>query len=240
MRQVIILFALLASLSVSAQDFQIIRGNCLPDLEDGTHRAPGRRVLPAINKQWDATKTYKQAVILIEFDELTPDDPSDDTKFSMENPAEYYNKLFNEKGFNERQGPGCVADYYRDQSGGSFNLSFDVYGPVTVHQKAQPYASPDEKTRNYGREVFIEATNKILKVNPDIDWAQYDWNGNSDVNQVIYVYAGYGGNQGQLKQKDGTKKVVMDIYGQIPLLLAQSKLTTIKAFLITHQVVNFG
>lgn len=199
MRQVILLFVLLASLSLSAQeDFQIVKGNCLPDLEGGSHRASGRHKLPAINKQWDATKTYKQAVVLIEFDELTPEDPSDDTKFYKENAAEYYNRLFNEEGFTERHSKGSIADYFRVQSGGLFNLGFDVYGPVTVHQKAQPYASPDEKTRNYGRDVFVEAANKVIAANPDIDWKQYDWNGDGYVNQVIFVYAGFAGNGGEV------------------------------------------
>ena len=105
--------------------------------------------------------------------------------------------MFNEPGFSERHSKGCVADYYREQSGGLLNLSFDVYGPITVHQKAQPYDAPDDKTRNYGRASFIEATNKVIDANPDINWKQYDWNGDGYVNQVIYVYACYSGNTGQ-------------------------------------------
>ena len=152
--------------------------------------------MPAINDQWDATRVYKQAVILIEFDELT-DETSDDTKFSKENPAEYYDRLFNEPGFSERHSKGCIADYYREQSGGLLNLSFDVYGPITVHQKAQPYDEPDARTRNYGRESFVEATKKVIDATPDINWKQYDWNGDGYVNQIIYVYACYSGNTGQ-------------------------------------------
>jgi M6 family metalloprotease-like protein len=138
---------------------------------------------------------YKQAVILIEFDELT-DETSDDTKFSKENPAEYYDRLFNEPGFSERHSKGCVADYYREQSGGLLNLSFDVYGPITVHQKAQPYDEPDARTRNYDRESFVEATKKVIDATPDINWKQYDWNGDGYVNQLLILFPGKGQNDG--------------------------------------------
>jgi hypothetical protein len=57
-----------------------------------------------------------------------------DLDFSMDNPAAYYDRLFNEKGFNEGMGPGCVADYFRDQSAGRLNLVFDIYGPVKIYK----------------------------------------------------------------------------------------------------------
>ena len=204
MRKIIaILLIAFLPLCLSAQEekFEVLQGDCLPTglpQHSYAHSSPllSSRRLPAINDQWDATRVYKQAVILIEFDELT-DETSDDTKFSKENPAEYYDRLFNEPGFSERHSKGCIADYYREQSGGLLNLSFDVYGPITVHQKAQPYDEPDARTRNYGRESFVEATKKVIDATPDINWKQYDWNGDGYVNQIIYVYACYSGNTGQ-------------------------------------------
>ena len=78
---------------------------------------------------WDASRIYKQMVILVEFSDFS---------FNREDPREVYDKIFNEPGYNERDGAGCVADYFREQSGGLFNLQFDVYGPVKVSSKAQP------------------------------------------------------------------------------------------------------
>ena len=204
MRKIIaILLIAFLPLCLSAQEekFEVLQGDCLPtglpqqsyarlSEQSAMHR------LPSIINEWDANKVYKQAVILIEFDELT-DDTSDDTKFTTENPAEYYNRLFNEPGYSERYSKGCIADYFREQSGGLLNLSFDVYGPIKVHQKAQPYDEPDARTRNYGRESFVEATKKVIDATPDINWKQYDWNGDGYVNQIIYVYACYSGNTGQ-------------------------------------------
>ncbi|MBP5338629.1 MAG: M6 family metalloprotease domain-containing protein [Prevotella sp.] len=187
------LFSLAPSES-SAQELRIIRGGCTPHLSDadttaaaGRHQMPRRLSTP--NTQWDAEKVYRQAVILVSFS---------DKDFSMENPTAFYDSLFNYPGFNKRKGPGCVAEYLRQQSGGLFNTQFDVYGPIKVSTKAQPYSNPTSNTRNYGKDVFIEATNKVID-SLEVDFSPYDWNGNNNINQVIYVYAGYSGNQSSTK-----------------------------------------
>ena len=187
MRKIILALSLMVGMSATAQDFQIVKGNCLPDLESGTNRAPGRYKLPAINSEWDATKTYHQLVVLLEFV---------DEQFHCENPQEYYDKMLNEPGYNQGAGAGCMADYFREQSNGLFNLQFDVYGPYAVSQKAQPYDNPTENTRNYGAVSMKEATQKFLDANPSIDFSQYDWNGDGKVNQVVFINAGVPGNVG--------------------------------------------
>ncbi|MBR1546736.1 MAG: M6 family metalloprotease domain-containing protein [Prevotella sp.] len=173
------------------EEFVVVKGDCLPGLSDNispshsTGRAP--RTLPPPTTDWDASRTYKQMVILFSFS---------DVNFTMENPKEYYQRLFNEEGYNERNGKGCVADYFREQSGGLLNMQFDVYGPVQVSGKAQPYDKPTSSTRNYGTSSMQEATQVILDENPTVDYSQYDWNGDGRIEQVIYVYAGTPGNLG--------------------------------------------
>ena len=181
--------------SMAQEEFSIVRGHCLPDLEEGspTHRAAR---LPAISNKWDADRTYHQLVILVSFR---------DTDFSLDHPMEYYDRLFNEPGFNEekRNASGCVADYFRAQSYGLFNLKFDVYGPIKVDTLAQPYNNPTEKTKNFGGAIFHRATLQLLDSLAagvydndgwDGDFDKYDWNNNGSINQVIYVYAGVPGN----------------------------------------------
>ena len=41
-----------------------------------------------------------------------------------------------------------------------------------------------------------EAVRKMIADNPTWDFKQYDWNGDNWIDQVIYIFAGYGGNQG--------------------------------------------
>ena len=168
------------------------RGDCTPLFgEDSVSAARGLapRRLPTLYTNWDANRIYQQAVILVSFT---------DCDFSMQNPHEFYDSLFNYPGFNKRQGPGCIADYYREQSGGLFNPQFDVYGPIKVSSKAQPYEKPDENTRHYASDAFAEATQKVID-SLQVDFSPYDWNSDGKVNQVIFVAAGYTGNQSATK-----------------------------------------
>ena len=185
---------LLMPLSGHAQrEFTLLHGDCLPDCSDevaSAHRA-GRMNLPTPKTNWNPDKTYRQLVILVEFADLS---------FSYASDAHtFYNKMFNESGYNDDKGPGCVADYYRDQSNGMLNLQFDVYGPVKVSSSSQPYANPTKDTKNYGRDAFIEATKKVIADNPGIDFSVYDWNGDKYIEQVVYVYAGVPGNMTSTK-----------------------------------------
>ncbi len=191
MRKIAFLLLLLlpfARASVFAQ-FEIVRGDCTPDVSGQTAAARGQAVrrLPAINTNWDENRIYRQLVILMSFS---------DTEFQMEQPQEAYDAMFNENGYHQRNGAGCVADYFRDQSNGLLNLQFDVFGPFNVGTKAQPYDNPTDNTKNYGKSQMAVATRLMLEQNPDIDYSVYDWNGDRTIEQVIIVYAGLSGNTG--------------------------------------------
>lgn len=135
-----------------------------------------------VRNEWNASHTYRQMVVLVSFS---------DCDFKMEDPKATYDAIFNQKGYNQRDGAGCVADYFRDQSNGLFNLHFDVYGPIKVNAKAKTgYNSQD-----FRESVFEEAMRNLISQQPDIDYSPYDWNNNGYVNQVVFVYAGYAGNQ---------------------------------------------
>ena len=194
MRQVgtIALLSLLLTLlpqRLSAQGSGVVRGDCTPEVTADLSLTRGlRRNLPAMNQTWDSTRVYHQMVILISFL---------DVDFQMEDPQAVYDSIFNYRGYNQRQGKGCVADYFRDQSDGLFNLSFDVFGPVRVDQVARLDSLANENTRNYGGTQFRKAASEVIAQHPDIDYTRYDWNGDQKIEQVIYVYAGLCGNQGK-------------------------------------------
>ena len=132
-------------------------------------------------KDWDASRIYRQLVILVEFSDST---------FTCANPHEYYNRLFNEQGYNEGVGPGCVADYFRDQSGGLCNLQFDITGPYRVSGKAKK-----KSTNSYGDDDILEAIKMLDADKPDMDCKPYDWDGDGMIDQVVFVFASYTGNQ---------------------------------------------
>ena len=143
-----------------------------------TRGASVHRSLSAPYTAWDANKTYRLPVILMSFA---------DRDFSADHDQAFYNDLFNKSGFNLGRGPGCVADYFRDQSLGQFNLVFDVVGPIKLTSNVK-----SNSDKNFGVSQIRES---IKKADEQLDFSDYDWDGNGKVLSVIFVYAGYGGNE---------------------------------------------
>ncbi len=136
---------------------------------------------------WDAGRVYHIPVLLVSFSDLA---------FTIEEPADFYNRIFNEQGYNEGYGPGCVADYFRDQSAGLFNAVFDIYGPIQVDKEAKNSENSD------GSKIFRLAMQKLISDNPDVDYSKYDWDGDNMAEALVIIYAGYGGNEDQPEAED--------------------------------------
>lgn len=180
------LFTLLPVCS-QAQEVRALRGNCTPTVlpEDGDAagaRGPMPRRLPSINRNiWDILPEKHSIVVLVEFN---------DQRFGMEDPRNYYERVFNEHGYNERNGLGCVADYFRDQSDGRCDITFDIYGPVTVDESAKMTGG------SYRAATFRKALQAVVDEEPEDSRMGdgCDWDNNGSAQQVVFVYAGLGGN----------------------------------------------
>ena len=129
-----------------------------------------------------STSNKRGLIILVEFQ---------NKQFREENDRVMFDRIANEKGFSERGFKGCVSDYFRDQSNGMLDLTFDVIGPVTINNDFEYYGKnvgPD----NYDAhpdEMIMEA---CLLVDDEVNFAEYDWNGDGYVEQVVVIYAGQG------------------------------------------------
>ena len=128
---------------------------------------------------WDDHKTYRIPVVLFSFA---------DCDFSWDDPREFYDRMFNEQGYNLGVGPGCVADYFRAQSNGLFNVQFDIIGPVKLSTKQKSSNNSENKG---GSQIYaaVKAADEL------VDFSVYDWDGKGSVHAVILIYAGYGGNE---------------------------------------------
>ncbi len=118
-------------------------------------------------------------MILVEFS---------DVKFSTPNPQQYFNRWLNEEGFSENSAPGSVRDYFINQSEGQFIPHFDVYGPVTMS-----YTRAKNSSSSNAYKVIHDAAGAIDSY---VDFADYDVNGDGDVDNVYVIIAGQAGNNG--------------------------------------------
>lgn len=102
-----------------------------------------------------------------------------------------YEKILNQDDYTDSSlgFVGSVSDYFKDQSNGQFNLKFDVAGPVMMPEGYATYGSDSPyKDANVG-EMLRYALNAI---DGDVDFTKYDWNGDGQVEQVFFIYAGLG------------------------------------------------
>ena len=114
-----------------------------------------------------------------------------DKSFQTGHDNALFNRIANEEGFSEGNFKGSMADYFKAQSRGKFELDFDVVGPVTVSKNASYYGQNDAQGNDkYPGEMVVEAVN--LAKEQITDWTPYDWDGDGYVDQVYVIYADKG------------------------------------------------
>lgn len=123
----------------------------------------------------------KGLVILVEFT---------DVKFKNSDSQTLFNRISNEAGYNEGYFQGSVKDYFLAQSRGQFELDFDVVGPVKLAHNMKYYGGNDANGSDlHPGEMVAEA---CKGVDSKVDFSNYDWDGDGEVDQVYVIYAGYG------------------------------------------------
>lgn len=139
--------------------------------------------------------TPKALVILLEFQ---------DVKFKSTSPAATFNHYLNaemgetapvadRKVFwtkEETTNYGSVREYFKHCSLGKFVPQFDVVGPVTLSQNSAYYG----KNRNeYDTDIHCDQMlgEACSLVDDQVDFSQYDTDGDGCVDLVYVIYAGY-------------------------------------------------
>ena len=131
------------------------------------------------------TGEKKGIIILVNF--------ADDVKFKEENDNAYFQLIANKKNFEDDYFYGSVHDYFLKQSEGKFSLTFDVAGPYTLEHEMAYYGANSGGNDVHPGEMVIEA---LDLADEDVDFSQYDWDGDGEVDQVFIVYAGKSENEG--------------------------------------------
>lgn len=184
----------------NAHWWQAADGACyVADGETGRHKAVGRQQLQAkagVRRAAMAKNTRAKAmrrlgergkdifrgkkrglIILAEFP---------DKKFSYDSPKALYNRIANEEAYSDHGFNGSIRDYFLEQSGGVFTLDFDVAGPVMMSHNYSYYGQDGEAN---APEMIKEACKGVDSV---INFADYDWDGDGEVEEVFVLYSGHG------------------------------------------------
>lgn len=129
----------------------------------------------------------KGLVILVNFPDCT---------MSEENAQICFDDFFNKVGYNKNNHIGSVHDYFYDQSYGQFDLTFDVVGPVEVSRNLSHYGANSSWNSRNDIHIGKMVTEACSLANEHVDFANYDWNNDGEVEQVFLIYAGYGESSG--------------------------------------------
>ncbi len=114
-----------------------------------------------------------------------------DVKFTLDDPMTYFEDLLMKEGFDEYGATGSAYDYFKENSNGQFDPQFDVYGPYTLPQNrsyygADAYGDGDDQ---HPEMMVYHACNGL---NSEINFADYDMDGDGYVDNVFVFYAGQG------------------------------------------------
>lgn len=120
-----------------------------------------------------------------------------DVKFSGDNAL--YQRIANEKNFSSEDGfTGSVRDYFLAQSEGILDLQFDVVGPVQLVNRYRYYGRDnggegnDSHLGQFIADACELADTCTLADGSKVNFADYDWDGDGEVDQVFVLYAGQG------------------------------------------------
>ena len=144
-------------------------------------RTPRRRVLGQIDKA-SFHGSQRGLIILVEFA---------DKSFAEQHDQNLYHHIANDLDFTHPLGfKGSVRDYFRDQSHGQFDLTFDVIGPVCLEHDVAYYGANDAHGDDLRPGQMVAEA--VLAIQEEVDFSVYDWNGDGIMENFYVLYAGLG------------------------------------------------
>lgn len=115
-----------------------------------------------------------------------------DNAFTTPDTRTYYQRYFNEAGFNQGGMTGSVHDYFFDQSYGRLSVDFDIAGPITLSHNMAYYGGAANGEHDNYPHILEMVKEACMAVDNQLNFADYDWDGDGEVDQVFLIYAGHG------------------------------------------------
>ncbi|MDE6497597.1 MAG: M6 family metalloprotease domain-containing protein [Muribaculaceae bacterium] len=163
------------------------RENALANMRKRRSESRRRRAAVAQNglgvfsNSFPVTGDVKALVILVNYK---------DVKFKTPDAHTYFSNMLMQEGFSDYNGTGSARDYFVDNSMGEFRPEFDCYGPVELPQNRSYYGGNDRWGEDKAPEDMIKHAVEIL--DSEVDFSQYDTDGDGFVDNVYVFYAGEG------------------------------------------------
>lgn len=102
---------------------------------------------------------------------------------------------------NNLRNKGSVSDYFYDMSKGTYTPQFDVVGPYKLNQPSLYYGKGENDN------TYALVSDACKAADKDVDFSQYDADGDGMVDLVYIIYAGYpasmSGNPNDIWPKSG-------------------------------------
>lgn len=148
-------------------------------------KAPAKWQKQPLGKRVQLSGNKRGLIILAEFPDL---------KFATPEPYKTFEAIANGSDYKENGFFGSVRDYFRDQSRGKFDFTFDVVGPVTLPMPMEYYGKDSVGIIDYhGPDLAVHA---CKLVDDKINFKDYDWDNDGEIDMLFIVFAGYGQNYG--------------------------------------------
>lgn len=147
------------------------------------HLAHRRQNSVPANAPGTRTLVNKVLVILAEFQ---------DVSFSSENTPAEFDRMMNADDYDYAGSQGSVKRYFADQSAGKYTPRFDVVGPVKLPQTAAYYGADNGSKQDARIADMIMDACEQAHTTCNVDFSNYDENGDRFVDCVYVLYAGRG------------------------------------------------
>jgi M6 family metalloprotease-like protein len=103
-----------------------------------------------------------------------------------------FEALMNQVGYNLNGAAGSVKDYFLETSYNQFNVSTTVAGPYTATRDMAYYGANSTSTGGSDKNPKELIKEAITQADNDVNFADFDNDGDGTVDGVYVVYAGYG------------------------------------------------
>ncbi len=120
-----------------------------------------------------------------------------DVKFTVENPQAAFDSLLNQEGYSENGALGSARDYFYASSAGQYDPTFHIYGPYDLPNDMEYYGANNYTGDKHPEQMIVDAVKKLYAdTTANINFADYDQNGDGLIDFVFVYYAGHNEAEG--------------------------------------------